>query len=94
MIPSIEAAAGDDPIRMADGLADRLHPGIVAAAIVGALRTTHIDDAVAALSLTLTDAEAARLEAPCTPRLGHQGVSDPAVPIRSVEAVTGFSSAA
>ena len=67
---------------------------VVAAAIVGALKTRHIDDAVAALSITLTDDEAARLETPYTPRLDHQGVSDPAMLARSVEAVTGFKATA
>ncbi len=67
----------------------RRHP-VIAAPIVGALKTTHIDDAVAALSITLTDDEAARLEAPYTPRLDNQGVSDPAMLARAAEAVTGF----
>jgi aryl-alcohol dehydrogenase-like predicted oxidoreductase len=71
----------------------RRHP-VVAAPIVGALKTRHIDDAIAALSITLTDDEAARLEAAYTPRLDHQGVSDPAVLARSVEAATGFKTAA
>ncbi len=52
---------------------------VVAAPIVGALKISHIDDAVAALSITLTDDEAARLEAPYTPRRDIQGISDPAV---------------
>ncbi len=63
---------------------------VVAAPIVGALKAEHIDDAVAALAITLTGDEAARLEAPYTPRLDHQGVSDPAVLARATEAVTGF----
>jgi len=47
-------------------------PG-VAAPIVGASKLTHIDDAVAALDITLTDAERARLEKPYRlhPVLGH-----------------------
>ena len=36
----------------------------VAAPIVGATKAKHLDDAVAALELTLTDDEVARLEAP------------------------------
>ncbi len=52
---------------------------VVVAPIVGASKTGHIDDAVAALSIKLTDDEAARLEAPYTPRHDFQGVSDPAV---------------
>lgn len=42
---------------------------VVAAPIVGALKTSHIDDAIAALSIKLTDEEAARLEASYTPRI-------------------------
>lgn len=67
---------------------------VVAAPIIGALQTRHIDDAVAALSITLTDEEAARLEAPYTPRLDSQGASDPAALSRAVEAATGFKTAA
>ncbi len=66
------------------------HHPVVAAPIVGALKTRHIDDAVAALSITLTDDEAARLEAPYTPRQDSQGVSDPAMLARAAEAATGF----
>ncbi|GJG88917.1 NADP-dependent aryl-alcohol dehydrogenase [Gemmatimonadetes bacterium T265] len=68
----------------------RRHP-VVAAPIVGALKATHIDDAVVALSITLTDEDARRLEAPYTPRRDGQGVSDPALLHRAMEAVTGFS---
>ena len=67
---------------------------VVAAPIVGALKTKHIDDAVAALSITLTDDEVARLEVPYTPRMDKQGVSDPAVLIPSMEAATGFKATA
>jgi 1-deoxyxylulose-5-phosphate synthase len=63
---------------------------VVAAPIVGALKTKHIDDAIASLSVTLTDEEAARLESPYTPRMDYQGVSDPAILARAVEAATGF----
>jgi aryl-alcohol dehydrogenase-like predicted oxidoreductase len=67
----------------------RRHP-VVAAPIVGALRTTHIDDAVAALGVSLTDDEVAKLESPYTPRLDNQGVSDPAVLARAVDAARGL----
>ncbi|MEJ0065796.1 MAG: aldo/keto reductase [Caulobacteraceae bacterium] len=67
---------------------------VVAAPIVGALKTGHIDDAIAALGIALTDDEAARLEAPYTPRLDSQGISDPRVLARAVEAATGFKAAA
>ena len=63
---------------------------VVAAPIVGALKTKHIDDAVEALAVTLTDEEVARLESPYTPRMDYQGVSDPAMLARAVEAATGF----
>jgi aryl-alcohol dehydrogenase (NADP+) len=39
----------------------------VASPIVGATKPAHIDDAVAAVELTLTDDEIARLEEPYTP---------------------------
>jgi len=47
-------------------------PGVTAP-IVGASKLNHIDDAVAALDITLTDAERARLEMPYRlhPVLGH-----------------------
>ena len=63
---------------------------VVAAPIVGALKSTHIDEAIAALSITLTDQEVATLEAPYTPRMDHQGVSDPAMLARAIEGTTGF----
>ena len=66
----------------------------VAAPIVGASRTAHIDDAVASLSIDLTADEAAELEAPYTCRLDTQGVSDPAMLIPAMEAATGFRSTA
>ena len=65
----------------------------VASLIVGALKTSHIDDAVAALSLSLSDEEAERLEKAYTPRSDIQGISDPAVMKRMIEAV-GFKTAA
>ncbi len=67
---------------------------VVAAPIVGALKTKHIDDAIAALSITLTDDEAARLEAPYTPRRDDQGVSEPAMLAHASEVATGFKASA
>lgn len=52
---------------------------VVCAPIVGALKTSHIDEAIASLTITLTDDEAARLEAAYTPRRDIQGISDPKV---------------
>ena len=67
---------------------------IVAAPIVGALKPKHIGDAIAALSITLTDNEAASLELPYTPRQDTQGVSNPTMLARAAEAATGFKTAA
>lgn len=50
---------------------------VVVSPIVGASSTKHIDEAVASLDLDLSDKEAARLEAPYTPRFDLQGISDP-----------------
>ena len=66
----------------------------VAAPIVGALKTRHVDDAIASLSINLTDDEAAELEAPYTSRPDSQGISDPAMLIPAMEAATGFKSSA
>jgi aryl-alcohol dehydrogenase (NADP+) len=44
-----------------------LHNPVVTAPIIGATKTHHIDDAVAATEVELTDDEVARLEAPYTP---------------------------
>jgi aryl-alcohol dehydrogenase-like predicted oxidoreductase len=67
---------------------------VVAAPIVGALKIKHIDDAIAALTVTLTEAEVARLESPYTPRMDYQGVSDPVMLARAIEAATGFKASA
>lgn len=67
---------------------------VVAAPIVGALKPQHIDDAVASLSLVLRDEDVVRLEAPYTPRRDGQGISDPALLHRAMEAVTGFKAGA
>lgn len=42
---------------------------VVAAPIVGAIKTSHIDDAIKALAIKLTDAEVDRLEEAYTPRI-------------------------
>ena len=63
---------------------------VVAAPIIGALKTKHIDDAIAALDVNLTDEEVATLAEPYTPRLDNQGISDPALLHRGMEATTGF----
>jgi aryl-alcohol dehydrogenase-like predicted oxidoreductase len=40
---------------------------VISAPIIGATKPHHIDDAVAALEITLTDEEIGRLEQPYTP---------------------------
>ena len=72
------------------GLAWLWRNAVVAAPIIGALKAQHVDDAVAACSITLTDDEAVRLETPYTPRRDYQGVSTPVLLIRAAEAATGF----
>jgi 1-deoxyxylulose-5-phosphate synthase len=71
-------------------LAWLLSKPVVAAPIVGALKTKHVDDAIAALSVILTEDEIARLESSYTPRIDYQGVSDAAAHARAAEAATGF----
>ena len=51
---------------------------VVVATILGASRASHIDEAIAALSIDLSDEEVSRLERPYTPRHDFQGISDPA----------------
>jgi aryl-alcohol dehydrogenase-like predicted oxidoreductase len=41
----------------------------VTAPIIGVTKTHHLDDAIASLSITLTDAELAKLNDPYVPRL-------------------------
>jgi aryl-alcohol dehydrogenase-like predicted oxidoreductase len=51
---------------------------VVTAPLVGASTTRQIDDAVASLSIELSDEEIRALEAPYTPRHDFQGISDDA----------------
>jgi len=67
---------------------------VIAAPIVGALKMKHIDDAITALAITLTEAEVARLVSPYTPRMDYQAVSDPVTPPHAIEAATGFKASA
>ena len=54
------------------------------------LKAKDIDDAMAALSVTLISEEIARLEAPCTPRRDAQGISDPVFLVRATETANGI----
>jgi aryl-alcohol dehydrogenase-like predicted oxidoreductase len=67
------AAAREVP-RAQVALAWVIQKSVVAAPIVGASKPQHLDDALAALTLDLTDAELAQLEAPYVPHAvaGHQ----------------------
>jgi 1-deoxyxylulose-5-phosphate synthase len=71
-------AAGRGVSRAQVALAWLRRNPVVTAPIVGATRPSQLDDAVASLDLILTAEEAARLEAPYTPRADFQGVSDDA----------------
>ncbi|MCW4115044.1 aldo/keto reductase [Aurantimonas sp. MSK8Z-1] len=62
---------------------------VVTAPIVGATKPRHLDEAVASLSLDLSDDEVAAIEAPYTPRHDFQGVSDPKV-IRQISERVGI----
>jgi aryl-alcohol dehydrogenase-like predicted oxidoreductase len=61
-------AAERDVPRARIALAWLLRQNTVAAPIVGATRAEHLDEAIAALDVDLTDKEAAELERPYTPR--------------------------
>ncbi|WP_171168055.1 aldo/keto reductase [Streptomyces sp. I05A-00742] len=73
VVRAIAAERGLPPARIA--LAWLLGKPGVAAPIVGATRDVHVADAVAAVDLTLSEEEVARLEAPYRPHpvLGHGG---------------------
>ena len=91
IVEAVGAVAEERGVSQAQVALAWLHRNpVVAAPIVGALEARHIDDAVAALSITLTDDEAARLTAPYTPRVDGQAISDPAVLHRGMEAATAF----
>ena len=91
IVKAVNAVAAERGVSQAQiALAWLRRNRVVAAPIVGALNIKHIDDAVAALSITLTGDEVAKLESPYTPRRDNQGISDPTVLARSVEAATGF----
>ncbi|MFF7992275.1 aldo/keto reductase [Kitasatospora xanthocidica] len=69
IVDAVQGVAGARGVPMAQvALAWVLRNPVVAAPVVGATRPGHLDDAAAAARLRLTDAEAAALEAPYTPR--------------------------
>ncbi|MCK2243958.1 MULTISPECIES: aldo/keto reductase [unclassified Crossiella] len=68
VVDAVAAVAAERGVPRAQvGLAWLLHNPAVTAPIVGATKMSHLDDAVAAVGLELTDEEIARLEAPYTP---------------------------
>ncbi|AWH88467.1 aldo/keto reductase [Limnobaculum parvum] len=71
-VEQVATARGVPPAQIA--LAWVRHRKVVTSPIIGASKPHHLDDAVAALSLTLSDEEVARLEAPYRPRnlAGHE----------------------
>ncbi len=71
-VRAVAAERGAPPAQVA--LAWLLSRPGVTAPVVGASKPHHLDDAVAALSLGLSDEEVRRLEAPYRPRpvAGHQ----------------------
>ena len=64
---------------------------VVSAPIIGASSTRQIEDAVASLSLELSDDEVRALEEHYTPRYDFQGISDEAVLRSIMEKIPGFS---
>lgn len=67
IVNAIEVVAADRGVPMAQiALAWLLTKPVVACPIVGATKPHHLDDAVAALDVTLTDDEIAALERPYT----------------------------
>ena len=71
VVRAVAGQRGRPPAQIA--LAWLLAKPAVSAPIVGATKLSHLDDAVAAVDLALTDAEVARLEAPYLPHpvIGH-----------------------
>ena len=91
IVDAVNAIAAERGVSAAEiALAWLRRNPVVAAPLVGALKAKHIDDAVAALSINLSDDEAGRLEAPYTPRQDNQGISTPTLLHRAMEAATGF----
>ena len=66
---------------------------VVAAPIVGASKTSQIDDAIASLSISLSEEEVRLLEDPYTPRHDFQGISDDKELQRIMARIPGFTTA-
>jgi aryl-alcohol dehydrogenase-like predicted oxidoreductase len=70
----------------------RTHP-VVVAPLVGASKTSQIDDAISSLDIVLTGEEIAELEHPYNPRSDFQGISDDAELQRIMSALPNFTTA-
>jgi aryl-alcohol dehydrogenase-like predicted oxidoreductase len=69
VVEAIETVAKARGVPMAQvALAWVMQKDVVTAPIVGASKVSHVEDALAAMEIELTDAEVAALEAPYTPR--------------------------
>jgi aryl-alcohol dehydrogenase-like predicted oxidoreductase len=66
---------------------------VVVAPLVGASKTSHIDDAISSLDIELTGVEIAELERSYTPRSDFQGISDDAELQRIMRALPDFTTA-
>ena len=64
---------------------------VVVAPLVGASKTSHIDDAISSLDVELTSEEIAQLEKPYSPRYDFQGISDDAALQRIMRALPNFT---
>ena len=64
---------------------------VVVAPLVGASKTSHIDDALSSLDIDLTREEIAQLEHPYTPRQDFQGISDDSELQRIMRALPNFT---
>lgn len=79
IMDTLSAIAADRGVSRAQiALAWLRRQPVVVAPLVGASKPSHLDDALSSLDIELTDDEAARLEAPYTPRHDFQAISDDA----------------
>jgi aryl-alcohol dehydrogenase-like predicted oxidoreductase len=69
----VASARGDSPAQVA--LAWMLHKPGITSPVVGATKPKHLDDALKALSIKLSDEEIARLEEPYRPHEAPEGFS-------------------
>lgn len=85
-----EIATQHNVTRAQIALAWLRHQPVVAAPLIGASSIAQIDDAVASLKITFSEAERERLETPYTPREDFQRISDEAHFQRIMRRIPGF----